>query len=266
MKKILCPCDFSVAALQGIEYAAEIARRIGAEITICHVQPSVWPEAVFIEPIVEESIDSAEAKMLLIAGEIEQNYGIKSSVMNPRSTDTVEVTISHLSEAYDLIIMGTNGVDDAFQYLFGSTSFNVARYADCPVLLIPESCDTVIPEGLIYLHHERVNPGLDILVPLWWSQLMNIPFGIWVLPGGDDQADKQLARTISEELRAGGPENLISFVRVCPDSDRGSPESNWVKALPIHHHRSSALSSGRKLLRKYSSTSNTPILIFPITD
>jgi nucleotide-binding universal stress UspA family protein len=247
MKKILCPCDFSVAALQGIEYAAEIAKRINAEIAICHVQPSVWPEAVFLEPVVEESIESAEAKMLLIAGEIEQNFGIKTSIMN-------------------LIIMGTNGVDDAFQYLFGSTSFNVARYADCPVLLIPESCESVAPTGLIYLHHERVNPGLDILVPLWWSQLMNIPFGIWVIPGGDDQADNQLARTISEELRAGGPENLISFVRVCPDPDRKSPENNWVKALPVHHHRSSALSSGRKLLRKYSSTSSTPILIFPITD
>ncbi|MFZ9980448.1 MAG: universal stress protein [Cyclobacteriaceae bacterium] len=266
MKKILCPCDFSAAALQGIEYAVEIAKRINADITICHVQPSVWPEAVFLEPIVEESLESAEAKLLLIAGEIEQNYGVRSSVMNPRSIDTVEKTIGNLSEEYDLIIMGTNGVDDAFQYLFGSTSFNVARYADCPVLLIPESCDSAAPEGLIYLHHERVNPGLDILVPLWWSQLMNIPFGIWVLPGGNDQADHQLARTISEELRSGGPENLISFVKVFPDHEYKAPGNNWVKALPIHHHRTSALSSGRKLLRKYSSTSNTPVLIFPIND
>jgi hypothetical protein len=162
--------------------------------------------------------------------------------------------------------MGTNGVDDTFQFLFGSTSFNVARYADCPVLLIPESCDAKAPEGLIYLHRENVNPGLDILVPLWWSQLMNIPFGIWVLPGGDDASDHQLARTISEELKAGGPENLISFVKVCPSSDRKSPEKNWVKALPVHHHKTSALDSGRKLLRKYTSTADTPILIFPISD
>lgn len=266
MKKILCPCDFSVAALQGIEYAAEIAQRINAEITICHVQPSVWPEVIFLEPVVEESMESAEARLRLIAGEVEHTYGLKTSVMNTRSTDTVELAIGNVSEEFDLIIMGTNGVDDAFQYLFGTTSFNVARYADCPVLLVPEACNTAPPEGLIYIHHERINPGLDILVPLWWSQLMNIPFGIWVVPGGDDFADRQLARTISEELKTGGPENLISFVSVLPSPDRKHPEMNWVKALPIHHHKSSAVSSGRKLLRQYTSTSDTPILIFPIGD
>ena len=102
MKKILCPCDFSTPALRGIEYAADLCQKINGNITLCHVQPSVWPEAIFLEPVVEESIESAEEKLKVIADGLSEKFGIKTQLLNPRTTHTVEQTIGNLSEEFDL--------------------------------------------------------------------------------------------------------------------------------------------------------------------
>jgi nucleotide-binding universal stress UspA family protein len=37
MKKILCPTDFSKTAMKATEYAAEIAKRAGAHLSLLHV-------------------------------------------------------------------------------------------------------------------------------------------------------------------------------------------------------------------------------------
>lgn len=265
MKKILCPCDFSMTSLHGIEYAASIAQQINAMITLCHIQPSIWPETVFLEPIVEESTELATEKMETIANNISRQFGIKTNHINPRSTDTVEGTIGDLSDEYDLIIMGTNGVDDTFQFIFGSTSFNVAKNAACPILLIPENWNNQLPEGIVYIHHESINPDLDILAPVWWSQMMNIPFGIWILSSGDELEDRQQTRTISEELKTGGPENLISFVEIHPGPNRKSPRHKWIHALAINHLKTSSKNSGIKMLRKWTSTIEGPLLVFGVS-
>jgi len=264
MKTILCPCDFSATALNGIEFAASVARQINGTITLCHVQPSIWPEAVFMEPIVEESVEVATEKMALIEGDLKKQFGINANSINPRSTDTVEGIIGSLSENYDLIIMGTNGVDDVFQYVFGSTSFNVAKNSLCPVIVIPENYTNQIPKGVIYLHRENINPELDILVPLWWSQIMNIPFGIWISPSGDEPTDKQLIRSIKEELKAGSPENLISFVEVQSISEQITTRVEWMRALAINRHYNSGKNSGISNLRKITTTGDTPLLIFGV--
>ena len=264
MKKILCPCDFSTPALRGIEYAADLCQKINGNITLCHVQPSVWPEAIFLEPVVEESIESAEDKLKVIADGLTEKFGIKTQLLNPRSTHTVEQTIGNLSEEFDLIVMGTNGLDDAFQFLFGSTAFNVAKLADCPVLIVPESCERLYPEGVVYVHHELVNPGLDILVPLCWAQLLNLDFGIWVMPTGNDWTDQRLIKSISDELRSDGTEELINFVKTFPESESELKTQNWIHAVAINHQHFTGKSSGRRMLRKLTSTSNVPLLVFEV--
>ena len=264
MKRILCPCDFSLPALQGIEYAAEVCQKINGAITLCHVQPSIWPEAVFLEPVVEESIESTSEKLHLIADGISDRFGIKTDVLSPRTTDTVEKTISNLSETFDLIIMGTNGVDDTFQFLFGSTAFNVAKASDCPVIIIPESGGDPTPEGIVYLHQENVNPGLDILIPLWWAQLLNLRFGIWVMPSGNDWADRRLVKSIEGELKTEGTEELIEFVDVFSEMGSRTKNNKWIHALAINHQKITAKNSGKRFLKQFTSTSDAPVLIFEV--
>ena len=267
MNKILCPCDFSLAALHGIEYAAEVCQKIKGTITLCTVQPSIWPEAVFLEPIVEESSESIEEKLHLIADNISKKYNVQTLYLHPRTTKTVEQTIGNLSEGYDLIIMGTNGVDDSFQFLFGSTAFNVAKKANCPVIIVPETFSGVKPEGIVYIHHEKVNPALDILVPLWWAQLLNLPFGVWVMPSGDEWTDRRLVQSISGELKSsgtGGVENLIDFVEIFPEIESASKNQKWIHALAINHQQLTGKISGKRLVKKFSSTSDSPLLIFEV--
>ena len=44
---------------------------------------------------------------------------------------------------FDLIVMGTNGADDLYQFFTGSNTFNTILKTKIPLLLIPDTCNYV---------------------------------------------------------------------------------------------------------------------------
>ena len=109
-----------------------------------------------------------------------------------------------------------------------------------------------------------MNPGLDILIPLWWAQLLNLRFGIWVMPSGDDWTDRRLVKSIEGELKTEGTEDLIEFVDVFPEMGVHTKNDKWIHALAINHQKITSKNSGRRFLKKFTSTSDAPVLIFEV--
>ncbi len=58
--------------------------------------------------------------------------------------------IVRMSKGYDLIIMGTTGEGNLLEKAFGSVSTHVARFAHCPVLLVPGNCKCGNFEEVVY--------------------------------------------------------------------------------------------------------------------
>lgn len=264
MKKILCPCDFSETALRGVEAAARVADRITASLTVCYVQPSVWPEAVFLEPVVEESRESVETKLSTICDHVRETFGTSCDFTTTRTTDTIDDTIAGYSDAFDLIVMGTNGADDFLEYFFGNNSFHVAAISGCPVLVIPDNINGSLPSRMIYLHQEAVNPELDILVPVWWSQLLGMEFGIWIGPSGNELLDREHAEKVHRFLEGENPEKLIAFIETHPAPVPGSHPSGDLFALAVNPSRRNPRNSGKRLLRHLLSTTSDPVLVFDV--
>lgn len=262
--KILCPCDFSLVALQGAEFAGLIANRIDAEITLFYVQPSVWPEAIFQEPEVEESMEYIESRLALISENISLNFKIECTHELLRTTDAIDHCIAMLSSRFDLIVMGTNGIDDIFDYLFGTNSFHVSKLANCPVLLIPENQKMEIPDTMIYLHNQNINSNLDIYTPLWWSVWLDTNFGIWLTGSGDKSTDQVERNQVILNLMDDHQEKFVSFVEIIQDIETIDTKGRILYAMPFDKLHFSRNKEGRSLLKKFSKTATNPIFIYAV--
>ncbi|MEC7521945.1 MAG: universal stress protein [Myxococcota bacterium] len=142
-QSILVATDFSDAANYGLEKAGELAREVGAKVTVCHVlDPSpLAPIAtrgeaakqLAVEQDVEKAIHAALTEV------VEKHYGdiekTKTAlIISPNAADG----ICHYAqkEDVDLIVISTHGRTGLAHLLIGSVAENVVRHSPCPVLTV----------------------------------------------------------------------------------------------------------------------------------
>ena len=141
--KILVPIDFSPHAERAFGYAAALARRLGAELTLVHVvedpfATGAWGGETYIPNVgelLQELIASAE-RQLTPWKEKPAAHGltVKSAVITGRPAHSI---IEHAAkEGCDLIVMGTHGRAGLSHAVMGSVAERVLRKAPCPVLTV----------------------------------------------------------------------------------------------------------------------------------
>jgi nucleotide-binding universal stress UspA family protein len=104
--------------------------------------------------------------------EISVSFKISCYADLETSKDTLAKTIERKASGYDLIIMGTCGDDDLFDFLAGSNTYNVIRKSKVPVLVVPPKCTYSRIDKMVYAFNylrER-NLPLDQMIP--WVQTM----------------------------------------------------------------------------------------------
>lgn len=158
MNKILCPIDFSEASKNGMEYAANLAKVLKAKLTLLYVRTSIWPEAIQLERELNESNEAIQSRLSLFAIEVQKEFDIPCDYLIEQTTDTFEEAIAARSIYYDLVVMGTNGADTFYQYVYGSNSFHVIENSKCPVLMVPEGCSYRPINVMIYGYDPDTNP------------------------------------------------------------------------------------------------------------
>ncbi len=141
---ILLATDFSEAADEAVDKASELARSLGAKLTVLHVhcRPPAAPEAVVANDCLLSSADlDAETRK-----ELEE-------LQNTRLSDVETVNLvgqEHASAALaicdfadqediDLIVVGSHGRTGIARLLIGSVAEKVVRHATCPVMVVPHT-------------------------------------------------------------------------------------------------------------------------------
>lgn len=128
ISKILAPIDGSASAEKALQYAAYLAEKTGAKMTMLYVQES----GLFkLKP---ETTSEIGNRILSTAAE-----RIKRTKLDQKleSGDPAKVIIQTASkEDYDLIVMGSRGLGIVERFLLGSVSDHVTHYADRSVLII----------------------------------------------------------------------------------------------------------------------------------
>lgn len=167
MKKILCPTDFSDAAHNAIAYAAKLAQVTKCELTLLNVQS-------MFDFTPAEIIRGKEASVAGVAQQLEAQSREVSKAFKISCYAEVEPTFSKLSSVihekatgYDLIVMGTDGPDDLYQFFGGSNAYNAIVKSETPLLLIPAGYTYSEIKTMVYAYdylRER-NLPLARLVP-----------------------------------------------------------------------------------------------------
>ena len=137
---ILAPTDFSPNSDRAVEYAVELARQLGAKLTLLHIVPEPSALDYPMEGIPAEEIEGrrkeAEVRM---AGELSgaklrhpEVDSIQRTALHPR--DEIIGVAKELSA--DLLVISTHGYTGWKHFLFGSDAERIMEHATCPTLVV----------------------------------------------------------------------------------------------------------------------------------
>jgi nucleotide-binding universal stress UspA family protein len=133
LKKILAPTDFSDLSARGVRYACQLAKDVGAEVTIFNVV-TVDESGINKREMGEhkQRLDEFVAKNCADVG---ANLRIRKLVDAGQAY--VAIVDCAENERIDLIVMSSHGRSGFSRMLIGSVTDKVLRGAPCPVLVVP---------------------------------------------------------------------------------------------------------------------------------
>jgi universal stress protein A len=144
IRRILAPIDFSTPSDRAVEYAAALARALGASVRLLHVleypfaTQGPWDFYVPENPEqYERRRQETETKMAAIAaGFIDPPTKVKTEIRMGKAKE--QIVAAALELGADLIVMGTHGRTGLSHVMYGSVAEHVIRKAPCPVLAVCE--------------------------------------------------------------------------------------------------------------------------------
>jgi nucleotide-binding universal stress UspA family protein len=140
--RLLVPVDFSECSLQAVRYAADVARRVGAQMTLIHVVEPVrvgWLRDMKPALRAATALQQQAAQQL---GELSKGEPLADlTVQRLVRTGKPAEVITHLADLTnaDAIVISTHGHTGLRRALLGSVTEKIVRQARCPVLVVRAS-------------------------------------------------------------------------------------------------------------------------------
>lgn len=122
--RICCPVDSEPSSRAGLEVAVDLARRLGAELTLLHVRDPARPEPAHAAAWRSEA---EQAGVRVTAAE----------VPGASPERAIAEYVNH--HGFDLVVMGTHGRTGREHMLTGSVAESTVRLARCPVMVVHEA-------------------------------------------------------------------------------------------------------------------------------
>lgn len=154
INKILYTTDLSKNARHAFSYAASIANRYDAGITILHVLEDISPTAdsLVINIIGEEEwgklrsrnekevLDKLQSRLTKFCDEVQAELPacpfITDNIIVKIGNPVDEILLEVEAKSYDMVVMGAHGHSALANALMGSTSRRVIRRCKKPVLVV----------------------------------------------------------------------------------------------------------------------------------
>jgi nucleotide-binding universal stress UspA family protein len=270
MKKILCPTDFSDIALNAVAYAAKFAQVTNSELVLFHVQSLFALSPVEIIRGQSDSIELVRAQLeaqckqiskafkILCYGEVQVAGAPFASVVSANATD------------FDLIVMGSNGEENFYQFFIGSNTYNVIQKAAVPVLLVPWDCEFRDINTMVYAYDYLRDGKLPLKQILGWVKNLNAEIRVLeVLEESTSKVvDKEL-KGLQAVIRNQMPENInLTFDTVhAPDvvdiiNEYVLKHDVDILALCTHHYSFLEKLFHKSVIKALSTRARYPVLVF----
>ena len=159
-KEILVPTDFSTGSRLAVDYALELARRLGGRVHLLHVVEDPNVAGLFTEAYVDMALIRKERR----CDARHRMNGLLGQLQSVRISDEIAAgpvaeTIAAIAgdRGSDMIVMGTHGRTGLAHALIGSVAERVIRLAACPVLTVREG----LAGSRVFSHHDAHQPAMS---------------------------------------------------------------------------------------------------------
>jgi nucleotide-binding universal stress UspA family protein len=137
---ILCPVDFSGLSAHALRYAAMLARRLNASLTVVYAhsfsQPSYFTKGGVedLERRFRESFHEAEVELEEFTRKQTDYMDVNVRIVEAHPVDAILKAAQDANA--DLIVMGTHGRSGLNRLMLGSVAEGVLRESKVPVLTV----------------------------------------------------------------------------------------------------------------------------------
>lgn len=271
MKRILCPTDFSDTASQAIAYAAKFAQVLNAEVILFHVQSVYDLSPVDLIKGESESVGSAHDMLEKQAIEVAHEFKISCYSEVMVSGEALSTLISEKGEEYDLIVMGSKGASDLFEFFFGSNTYHVIQKTTVPVMLIP---DRLIFSGFnnIVLAYDYLREGPDPIYELM-SWIGSFNGELHLLQVMEESFSADLEKELKEQqeiIKANMPDDFpVTFEKIhAHDLSRSihqymTKQNADMLVLTTHKYSFIEKMFHKSVTKVISTIADYPVFIFP---
>jgi nucleotide-binding universal stress UspA family protein len=139
LKRIIVPHDFSDTAQRALDYALELAEKLGASIRVVHAYEYPvfsFPEApVLTADLIRQIQDGARVALEGVVSRAKRPGVAVDSTLRQGPAWSEILAAAKDAEA-DLIVIGTHGRRGLSRALLGSVAEKIVRTAPCPVLTV----------------------------------------------------------------------------------------------------------------------------------
>lgn len=141
MRTLLSPTDFSLCARYATDAAAQLARRLDAQLHLLHCLnlPTGWDnwkeQQRAMHPEMQQKVANAQLQMQELA-HVYPDLEVKANICEGPISKAVNNYVT--TSATDLVVMGSHGASGKNEYFIGSNTQKVVREVHCPVLVVKE--------------------------------------------------------------------------------------------------------------------------------
>ena len=139
IRHILVPHDFSETAESALQYALDLAQKVGATVTVMHAyeMPTYgFPETPVMTAEMTGQIERASRQALSGVASRASRPGVDLRTVLRQGVAWSEIVAVAKETNADLLVMGTHGRRGLARMLLGSVAEKVVRASPCPVLTV----------------------------------------------------------------------------------------------------------------------------------
>lgn len=137
---VICCLDDSDGARHALPYADMLAKRLGLELVLLHVEPpteapGVSAAAAGQQRLREQELQDAESLLARLADEARLDPAVRRRVAIGKTAEQVLAVCA--DESASIVVLGSRGRGGVTSALLGSVSSEVAANAPCACVIVP---------------------------------------------------------------------------------------------------------------------------------
>ena len=214
---ILCPIDFSECALNALEYAAKIGEKYKAKLIVFHVlnkqdYQQLAPldlDGNFQKEFVEQKLKSLQDAVIKES----LPKGLQSCEVVLSEGAIVQTTIAYSQKINaNLIVVGTEGMNEFREQVFGSRSSKMVMETDRDILVVPRKAFFKRPRKLVYASDYVEEDKAAIKKVVEFAKFFDSEIDIVHVSSRSRVIDKALHKTMVEEIKPSVSYDLVNYV------------------------------------------------------